>query len=78
MLGFFFIDNMISREVPNKKDTVNMDNGRVNRYIMTMTLAEFFVIVQTCVFSSLATNSLFNIHAYVRICCIFWNVDYFC
>jgi hypothetical protein len=34
-----------------------MDNGRVNRYIMTMTLAEFFVIVQICVFSSLATTT---------------------
>jgi hypothetical protein len=34
-----------------------MGNDRVNRHIMTMTLAEFFVIVQTCIFSSLATTN---------------------
>jgi hypothetical protein len=31
-------------------------DDRVNKHIMTMTLAEFFAVIKTCVFSSLATT----------------------
>lgn len=40
----FYLSGNISREVPNKKDVLNIDNDRVNRHIMTMTLSEAFEI----------------------------------
>jgi len=32
----FYLSGNISREVPNKKDVLNIDNDRVNRHIMTI------------------------------------------
>jgi len=48
----------VSREVPNKKDTVNMDNDTESNqtHYDHHTSRVFFVIFQTCVFSSLATT----------------------
>ena len=50
-----------------------MDNDRVNRHIMTMTLAEFFIIAKTCVFSSLPTcTTKYDTYS----CCIFDYVTF--